>query len=498
MALPSELKSLELESQLLAGVIKNPEEYHSIATFIGDRDFTSKLNKAIYFAIQQLSEKNKDLDVVVIADKINSLGQTFAEEIDISVADYLEGLSLRQVKKESVVDIARSLAIKTFQRQRYIDCVKMANVLRSKSYDDVNEIVAACDEIYHGDKDFWSGKYHEPENIFEDLEEVVEERGNNPVKEFGLMGPHKMINEIYGSLLRPGNISVVVSRSGVGKTQFWNDYAVKVAAQYDIPVLHLDNGEMSKEELQNRMAASLSGVPIYFIETGLFRKNEEMTKRIRAVWPLVKKLKFFYYNVGGKTTEQILSTVQKFYFSKVGRDTLNKMICCFDYIKAGTEKGNKQEYLLVNDFMIKTKNFITTTCPVAVATSVQANRFGITTNKNSYEVNDDESIIGLSDAIQHNASHTMILRRKTLDELGDEEQKFGTHKLIWLKHRHLGERAELALTPIKFPDGSNRTNWINLSIDNFNVKEEGTARDVAKFLEAKLDSEDSHDDDTKL
>lgn len=496
--IPDELKSLEFEAQLLAGIILYPEEFHSISLFISERDFTSKLNRAIFYAIQQLVESDKSLDSVLLTDRVNSSGINFSEEIDISVQDYIEGLQLRQIKQEAIVDIARNLATKTFQRHQYVKVANIAKEIRTRQFSSADEIVSACDQIYHGDRDFWNGKLLEPENIFADLENVVEERGNNPIEEVGLMGPHTALNDLYGSLCRPGNITCITARSAVGKTQFWMDYCIKMSDKYDIPILHLDNGEMSKEELQFRAAAALSGVPIYLIESGQWRYNEIATSKIRAVWPKVKKLKVFFFNVGGKRTEQILSTIQKFYFSKVGRDQLNKMLVCFDYLKAGTEQGNKQEYLLINDFMIKLKNFLRATCPVAVLTSVQANRAGITTNKTSNQVIDDESIVGLADAITHNVSHNFILRKKTLDAIGEEEARFGTHMLLNIKPRFLGKKVEDALTPIKFPDGSYKSNWVNFNISNFNVEEKGTGKDVARFLEGKLDSDDTTSNSTTL
>lgn len=46
-------------------------------------------------------------------------------------------------------------------------------------------------------------------NIYDQMEDLVEERGNNPITEFGFAGPHEKLQNIYGSLLRPGNITAV-------------------------------------------------------------------------------------------------------------------------------------------------------------------------------------------------------------------------------------------------------------------------------------------------
>jgi replicative DNA helicase len=62
--------------------------------------------------------------------------------------------------------------------------------------------------------------HNAPVDIFENIDEFAEDLANNPQQEVGMMGPHNKLNDIYGSVLRPGNITVVVARSGQGKTTF--------------------------------------------------------------------------------------------------------------------------------------------------------------------------------------------------------------------------------------------------------------------------------------
>ena len=123
------------------------------------------------------------------------------------------------------------------------------------------------------------------------MEALVDERGNNPLTEFGMMGPHPKVNQIYGCLLRAGNITVIVARSGVGKTNFCMDYTTKVSLKYDVPILHFDNGEMSKEELIMRQCAALSGVPMHLLESGKWRQaGQDGVNKVRAVWGKLKDL----------------------------------------------------------------------------------------------------------------------------------------------------------------------------------------------------------------
>jgi hypothetical protein len=76
-----------------------------------------------------------------------------------------------------------------------------------------------------------------------------------------------------------------------------------------------------------------------------------------------------------------------------------------------------------------------------------------------------------------------FLRPKTTDEV-ESDMGFGTHKLINLKSRHLGDDVFGALEPVKMPDGRLKKNYINLNFDNFGITEVGDLRDLVEHLEA--------------
>jgi len=359
-----------------------------------------------------------------------------------------------------------------------------------------HEIIEKADNVYNSRINLYELGEDEPSNIYEEMEFTIEERGNNPIKEFGMMGPHKKINDMYGSILRPGNITVIVARSGVGKTQFCMHYATQVSAEYDVPVLHFDNGEMSKEELIMRQCASISGVPSHLLESGEWRQaGEEVVNKVRATWAKVKDLKFYYYNVGGMDVDSMINTLKRFYYSKVGRG--NPMILSFDYIKTTSESSaNKNEWQIVGEMVDKFKKCVQKEILhdgdpiISMITSVQSNRYGITNNRNAQNIVDDESIVSLSDRIIQFCSHMFILRNKTADEIEVEGANFGTHKFINIKSRHLGKDVSGALEPVQIGDAL-RKNLVNLEFKNFNITERGDLRDVARSLEGGADIESS-------
>ena len=495
--------SYELETQLLAGLLKYPEKYLEISAFVSEKDFWnegSKINRTIFRVLKQAVENGEVIDDIVLTQRIKSLGISFEDNIE--PLDYIQSLSLRKIAKDTVLSTAKELKKFTMRREIYSCCSEIGKKMRSlPSSTDYAGIIQTADEIYNGQINLYETGVDKPVNIYEKMEDLVEERGNNPIDQFGYEGPHPKLQGMYGSLLRPGNITVVVARSGVGKTQFCLDFTTKACARYNIPLLHFDNGEMSEEELISRQCAALSGVPLYLIESGNWRKaGESIVEKVRSVWEKVRKQKLFYYNVGGMNVDAQINLLKRFYYSEVGRG--NPLIFNFDYIKTTYESSgnNKTEWQLVGELVDKYKKciqreIVSDAGPcISMFTSVQSNRAGIVNNRQSANVVDDESIVSLSDRITQFSSHMFILRNKTTDEL-QNEKGFGTHKLINVKARHLGRDVFSAINPVKMPDGSLKKNFVSLDFNNFAITEKGDLRDIVDGLSATASVSNDGDDD---
>jgi replicative DNA helicase len=479
----------QLEQHLIAGLIKNPNSFVEISPFISEKDFfsdSSLLNKSLFFVIRNFIESGENLDEILISEKIKSLGINF--EGDVDILEYIQSICLRKVSPNSVIDTAKELKKLTLRRDLSNAGSSIHKAMKRVSKESYQEIIDSADKIYNEIINSYESEGVSPMNIYDDLEELIEERGNNPIDNFGLEGPHRRLHQIYGSLLRPGNITVIVARSGVGKTQFCMDFCTKTSTLNDnIPVLHFDNGEMSKEELQMRQCASISGVPLSLLETGRWRNaGEDIVTKVRKAFPKVKKMQFYYYNCGGMSVDEMVNVLRRFYYSKVGRG--NQMIFSFDYIKTTFESGStKNEWQIVGEMVDKfkkviQKEIIFENSPViSMITSVQMNRLGTSRNRQSENIVEDETVVSLSDRITQFCSHMFLLRRKEPSEV-TEHLNYGNHKLVCLKARHLGQDPQGEIEPVRMADGSLRRNFMNFDFENFNITERGDLRDLVDHL----------------
>ena len=104
--------NFELEKQLLAGLIKEPESLAEISNFIGTSDFYSKqssLHSTIFRIIEQAIDSGDEVDEVIIAQRVNDVGLSF--EDNLNPADYIKSLALRKVPKGNALKTAKELKI---------------------------------------------------------------------------------------------------------------------------------------------------------------------------------------------------------------------------------------------------------------------------------------------------------------------------------------------------------------------------------------------------
>lgn len=490
----------KLEYHLLSGLLRKPDEYLKIQSFFSEADIyaeDSLLRRSIFSLLKQAVEKGENINATILAQRLESIGVKFDEEVP--VGEFVESLALRKVPEDAVYKTAIELK-KLSERRKTIEAMgraadKLKALPRSASILEIQDIV---DKEVNSVMSQVDSGVEEAVNIYDSMEEFIE---TDPEQSDELFGPFERVNQIYGSLVNPGNIVTITSRSGVGKTSLAMEYCSYIGAKHNIHVLHFDNGEMSLQELQQRQVAMHSGVPMHLLRKQKWRRaGPEIVAKVRKVWDDIKKgkIKFFYKSVAGMTADEMTAYAKKFYYSVVGRG--NRMLISFDYIKTTSQLGgNLTEWQVVGEIVDKFKKFVQSDIlfekkpMIGMFTSVQSNRSGITNNKSSDEIVDNESTVSLSDRIIQFSSHMFILRKKTMDEILEEGVEFGTHKFICIKARHLGDDVMGHLEPVKVGDRL-KQNFINLDFKNFLVEERGDLRDIVnkKAINPALEKSSSH------
>ena len=482
--------SLQVEKHVLGGLIKHPQVFPEIDLYLTENDFYSQVHSTIFLVIKSSLLAGDKIDKVLIAEKIKNLGVSFKDEINIF--DYVDNLGFTQITEKATIEAAQELFKIRVRRDLGGTLEEGIKYVKNSGNDGLDDIIGNIDSIIN-DKVRSFGMDDEPENIFSDIEEMVEERGNEPKEEEGHLTPFPEFNRMYGGL-RPGNLYAICSRPGQGKTTLlnWLAFQTYLASEHHPKVLYLDT-EMSTTEIKFRLTSALSGVSTWHLETGNWRKNADMVEKVRAIWPQVKDYKYFHYHVANKNIDQICSIIRRWHFKEVGRG--KPCIIVYDYVKLTGEAMGKNwaEHQMIGEKIDKLKR-ISEEINAPLLTAMQLNRSG-------EQAVDDSSAVALSDRLQWFASFVAIFRRKTLEEIATDGDQFGTHKLIPLKTRHQGKDAPGHQDLIRRNvNGKFKyvQNFLNFNVDNFRVDPLGTLTDIVNHENASYEINDGRQEEELL
>lgn len=470
--------SLQVERHALSGLLKFPSLFPEIDGFVSENDFFNEVHSTIFLVIRSSLHKNEKIDRVIIASKIKDLGISFKD--DINIFDYLETLYFSQINEDAVLKSFKELAKYRVRREIALTGNKLIEEVKAIGDKSIDDIVSTCDAIYNQKVSLYFNS-DAPEKITDEMAELIEERGNSPEQDPGIISPYAEFNRMYGGF-RSGNVYAIASRPGEGKTTWINDVCFKSSSSNKIKALILDT-EMQTKEIKFRMAAALTGVPVWYLESGNWRRNPEMFKKVRDCQLLKQDQDYYHYHVSNKSIDEICSIIKRWYYNKVGRG--NQCIIAYDYVKLTGEKisANWAEHQAIGEKINKLKE-ISVEVNAPLITAMQLNRSGENRNKLGANLSDDSSAISLSDRLQWYAAFTAIFRRKTLDEIESDGLDFGTHKLIPLKSRFQGKDAmgHQDYLRRRFSDGSEKyvMNYLNFDVNNFGVTEKGSLRHICE------------------
>jgi replicative DNA helicase len=481
------LQSIQIERHALSGLLQNQDVIPEIEGFMSEKDFVAQPHATIYSVLISSYLKNEKIDKVILAQKIKNLGISWKDDIDIF--SYLESITFTPLTKQATLQACQELVKLRCLRDVSHVCEEIKDHVEKSVNQPLDQTISEADAIYGAKINSFSCE-DKVVDLYDGLLDLAEERGNNPQTEVGFATQFPEFNRLYGGLRRK-NLYIIASRAKAGKSSFLNELASEMSAIHSMRVLYLDS-EMSTEETRFRSMAAKTGVPLWYIESGNFRKNPEMLQKIRTgLKDVNKKYKVDHYFIGNKKNEEIGAICRRWYLKNVGRG--GKCMFVFDYFKAIDKLShNQQEYQAMGDKVDYFKKLGEELDAPTVA-AVQNNRAGITNGREVSEIVDDESSVGISDRITWYASGVWILRRRVAEEIVLDTPESGSHKLINLVSRFEGRDAAGHQNMLlrTFPDGKRKyiNNFINIDITNFKVEERGSARDAiarqnAQFLVA--------------
>lgn len=480
--------SQDLEMQVLGGILNTPEFFMDNQQLIGNMDFYFPINQTIFGVMSRAIHQKEPIDKIILINKMNNLKMAFEDGVEIS--SYVDTVSSFKPSSKIFKKTLKELKLLTMRRV-YAETGKKITQKMMKAGDmDFEKIQGFVDENLNKSTSSFMNE-DDTIDLFSGMYDLIEERGNNPVEEIGFKTPFPEFNKSFGGC-KIGDVYVWCARPGSGKSTLLNNMAFSMSNLGDtkIPALIIDT-EMGQEDavdVKFRLAASISGINPWYFTTGNWRKDPEMVKIVRSsnFKSDLNSYKLYYEFIPNANKAALLSTIKRWYYTKVGRG--NPCIVVYDYIKfSGGDGGDGQdkEFQAIGEKVNALKELMGKEVRGPLLTAVQMNRQGETRSKNR---SDDSSAIAISDRILWFATYVGIFRKKDINEIAEEGKEFGTHKMITLKTRFQGQQGYDEY--VKTHTGEIKYNFANYNVKNFKVSEVCSAEKMYSTLDTKPKEKD--------
>lgn len=461
------LEAQGAERALISILYRHPDQFFAINDFVAEADFVNTGSAMIFGILKDiiLRDEKPEIDKHIIFAEAERKG--------------IEGFLHYTLNGELVEAISR-MSVNPKNIGRFVADIKQASIKRALLHkcddlkDDIKSYVGPSLElrnmVENGILDSLRNIDSGQDDIlcladdFEDVINAYADRDGDIGIDLGFPRWQKDVGHV-----RNGAITGIFASTKVGKSQFsmWSMYQTAILQRK--PVLYLDT-ELQARQQQMRLCGVITGIPFNIIESGEWKYDIDMVKRIKNAFQIVKNAPIYYKNIAGMTVDSVIPTIRKFTYRQLGgpvKDDEPTGMVIYDYIKLMDQhdlKKNMQEYQLIG-LLMSALHDCGARLNIPIMTLGQLNKQGD---------------IGIH-RISHNVDSATILRPKTPEEKEDDGPSRGTH-VLEVKYSRNGP-------------GHDFGEWVNIFFDKScgQFKEDKRSTEVMtaiKKLKREMEAED--------
>lgn len=421
------------EAAIIACVLKDPTNYFEVEAKLGDQDFLSPHNRALWTTIKSLiREEITTIDATSLLNQANVLKL----EDKIGGYDYINALFEKSVDPNNIDFYIKkvldaSTKFKIVKATGEIGDLTEKNRVLTGDNLDAETIVGFAQEQFL-QISVESRKGTDAVDLADGLVDLVEEAKTAPTDVRGLPTGFPILDKAINGL-EPGTLTVLGARPKAGKSATLMNITANLAYKMMAPALYIDT-EMGTKEQQFRLLSILSGVPEKEIKNGTYANNPEWDRAVDEAIQIAQSGLILHKYYPDFTAEGISALVRK-YQHQYGIGCL-----IFDYIKLPDSDlqliGNVKEHQALGYLCVALKN-LAGQLEIPVLTAAQIGREGA--NKGHITATDFAD----SDRILRYANTLLGLAPKSRDEMRKLEEEYGretalamgTHRLQILDTR---------------------------------------------------------------
>lgn len=261
-------QDLEAEKVVLGALMIDKDAYSVVCEILRPASFYENRNSKIYQAIQDLSLKERPVDVVTVTDQLAKNGDLE----DIGGPLYISELSTRVASSANVEYHARIIAQKSLARQ----IISFAGNIETQAFDETNDIdvvmQTAESELFTISQTNMKKDYTQIDPVVKQAIETIQKAAANKSGMTGVPTGYRELDK-KTSGWQASDLIIIAGRPAMGKTSFALSMAKNIACDYQVPIAFFSL-EMSNVQLVNRLLSNVCEIAGSKILNGQLHEDE--------------------------------------------------------------------------------------------------------------------------------------------------------------------------------------------------------------------------------
>lgn len=271
----------EAEQSVLGSILLQPSALISAMEFIQANDFYRRSHQLIFQVMIDLNEKNEEIDVITVANLLETSGQLE----DVGGTPYLAELANVVPTAANVEYYAKIVEERSLLRR----LIQASTDIISDTYEEADEVASLLDQAEQkilevSERKNRSG-FIKISDVLRDSMEEIDQLYKNDEEITGISSGYRAL-DLMTAGLHEDELIILAARPGVGKTAFALNIAQNIGTSTDENVA-IFSLEMGATQLVNRMLCAEGTINANHLRTGKLTE-EEFEKLFVAMGSLSK------------------------------------------------------------------------------------------------------------------------------------------------------------------------------------------------------------------
>jgi len=294
-------QSIEAERSLLGCIFLDKDVIYKVADFLRPEDFYRGIHQEIFAACLELFQKGEPIDILSVANRLK----------EKNLLDEIGGMAYLTELVNSVPTPSHALSYaKIVQKKRILrDLIKASQEIGQLALNESEDVEVLLDEaekkIFSIAQKSLTQEFVPIKDTLEDAFERIDKLSKFGAKLRGLPTGFRDLDNILAGLQK-SDLIILAARPTLGKSALALNIAANIAINEKAPV-GIFSLEMSRDQVVDRLIASISGVDLWRIRTGRLSTEGEDNdfKKIREAMGILAEAPIYIDDAPSPTVLQM-------------------------------------------------------------------------------------------------------------------------------------------------------------------------------------------------